>query len=246
MVLTFQLLFGFLQLLDFAQVRYHPMLERSVAGRAFQLGFSLVVPMVALIIAWVAVSFLSGWWGQVFAAAPLFFCLYSVELGVSLTSLLMCAVGVALMRDRGRFTEVFLWVLSFFLGLGVVHWGVLRPLGVASPFTGVFSLMLNVHHALRRLFPVLVLPFLFFWVVKPLIGLKWRLPELKVEERGFDRVSWLLLGFSVFLSVYAAVYPNFPSVNLNGVEFGVDLKDYLQWFYLVDELEGGLTSGIGA
>jgi len=46
LVLTFQLIFGVLQLLDFFQVRYHPMIERRVAGWVFQLGFNLVGPLM--------------------------------------------------------------------------------------------------------------------------------------------------------------------------------------------------------
>ncbi|MFH2109958.1 MAG: hypothetical protein ABIJ47_01725 [Candidatus Bathyarchaeota archaeon] len=222
------------------------MIQRKVGFRYFELGFSLVVPMVALMVLWAAVNFLSGRWSVLLASAPLFYCLYSVELGVSAASLFMCLVGVVYMGDRGRFTSSLCWVLSFFLGLGVVHWGVLRPLGVPSPLTGITALMYNVHHVLRRLFPVLVLPFLFFWLIKPLLGVKLRLPELTVGESEFDRFSRLLLGFSVFLSVYAAVYPYFPSVNLSGVDFGVDLPHYFQWFYSVEDMWGGLTSGVGA
>jgi len=53
-VLVFQLIFGVLQLLDYFRVRYHPMIERRVAGRVFDLGFSLVVPMAAFMVLWAA------------------------------------------------------------------------------------------------------------------------------------------------------------------------------------------------
>jgi len=221
------------------------MIQRRVVGRVFDLGFSLVVPLVALMVMWAGVNFLFGRWSVLFASAPLFYCLYSMELGVSTASLFMCLVGVMFMDDRGGFADALFWVLSFFLGFGVVHLGVLRPLGVASPFTGVFNVMYSVHHVLRRVFPVLVLPFLFFWAVKPVIGLRFRLPELKVGELGFDRFSKVLLVFSLFLSVYAAVYPYFPTVNLSGVDFGVDLPHYMQWF-MVEDTGSGLTSGVGA
>ena len=246
LVLSFQLIFGFLQLLDYFGVRYHPMIHRSNSAYYFELGFSLVAPMVALAVLWAAVNFLAGRWSLLFASAPLFYCLYSVELGVSMASVFMCLVGLFFMEDRGRFTNVMLWVLSFFLGLGVIHWGVLKPLGVPSLLEGLAALMFNIHHVLRRLFPILVLPFLFFWLVKPLLGVKLRIPELTVGESGFNRFSWLLLGFSLFLSVYAAVYPYFPAVNLGGVGFGVDFHDYQQWFQIIEHEEGGLTSGVGA
>lgn len=246
LVLCFQLIFGFLQLLDYFAVEYFPMVQRSIKPAYFALGFSLVVPMAVLMLMWAAVNLVSGKWSLLFACAPLYYCRYSVELGISMTSVFMWVVGVVFLGKRGRFWDVLLWVLSFFLGLGVVHWGVLRPLGVASPFTGVAALMYNVHHVLRRMFPVLVLPFLFFWLLKPVIGLRWRLPELDVSEQEFDRFSKLLLTFSLFLSLYAAVYPYFPSVNLSSVEFGVDLPNYVRQLYLIEDAESGLTSGVGA
>jgi len=164
-VLVFQLLLGGLQLLDLAGVMYRPMVERRAAGRVFQLGFSAVAPMAALAALYVGVNALFGRWGLLAAAAPLFLCLYSVELGLAVVSLFMCLVGTWFLGDRDGFLDSLCWALSFFLGLGVVHWGVLRPLGVWSPLGGVFSLMYDVHHVLRRLFPVLVLPFLFFWAI---------------------------------------------------------------------------------
>ena len=53
LVLTFQLIFGVLQPLDYFRVRYHPMIERKLGFRYFNLGFSLVVHMVALAVVWV-------------------------------------------------------------------------------------------------------------------------------------------------------------------------------------------------
>jgi len=105
--------------------------------------------------------------------------------------------------------------------------------------------MFKVHHVLRQLFPVLLLPFLFFWLVKPLLGLRFRLPELAVGEGGLDRVSMLLLAFSLYLSVYLALYPYLPAVNPGGVDFGVDLDDYMRMFQRLEAEGGGLFGFLG-
>jgi hypothetical protein len=245
-VLSFQLIFGLLQLLDYFNVKYHPMIHRNTAASYFDLGFSLVLPMVTIMVFWAAYNVLSGQFAGLLASAPLFYCIANMELGVSMASIFMCLVGVIFMKDRGWFTRAMLWVLTFFSSLGVIHWGILKPLGVSSPLVDIATLMYNVHHVLRRLFPVLVLPFLFFWLLKPVIGLKLRFPEIRINERKLDSFSLLLLVFSLFISVYAAIYPYFPTVNPNDVDFGVDLPDHIQWLNMIENMEGGLASGVGA
>lgn len=225
-MLSLQLIMGVLQLLDFFRVMHYPLIQRRLAPRYFELGFSLVVPMVVLMLGWAAANFLYGRFGVLFASVSLVFCFFSVEFGVSVSSLFMCLAGVVYLGDRGGFAASFFWVLSFFLGLGVVHWGVFRPLGVGSPLVGVAGLLYNVHHVLRRAFPVLLLPFLLFWVVRPVVGLRFRLPEVEVDEGGLDRVSVVLLVFSLYLSVFAAVYPYLSTVNPGDVDFGIDLPNY--------------------
>lgn len=225
-VLSFQLIFALLQLLDFFRVKYHPMIQRRPSSRYFELGFSLVVPMVALMVLWFAINFLLGRFSLIFSIAPLFLCLHSVELGVSATSLFMCLMGVVFLSDRGGFADTLLWVLSVFLGLGVLHWGVLKPLGVPNPFINLINLMYNVHHLLRRVFPVLLLPFLFFWAIKPVINVRFNFPELTISEGKFNRFSVLLLVFSVYLSIFSALYPYFSTVNPGDVDFGVDIPAY--------------------
>lgn len=48
------------------------MVERRVAFRYFDLGFSLVVPMVALMVLWAGENFLFGRWGACLRARRCF------------------------------------------------------------------------------------------------------------------------------------------------------------------------------
>ena len=117
-VLVFQLLLGGLQVLDYLEVRYVPIIEDRLAGRGFQLGFSVVVPLVVLAILWVGLNVFFRRWELLAAAAPLFLYLYSVELGLAGGSLFMCLVGIWFLGDRGGLLDSLCWTLSFFLGLG--------------------------------------------------------------------------------------------------------------------------------
>jgi len=67
---------------------------------------------------------------------------------------------------------------------------------------------------------------------------------LRVGEGGASRFSTLLLVFSLYLSVYMALYPYLPTVNLSGAEFGVDVESYVRMFQRLEE-GGGLPNFLG-
>lgn len=53
-VLALQLLLGSLHLLDASRLVYYPTIHRATITRVFSLGFSLVVPLAVLLVAWFA------------------------------------------------------------------------------------------------------------------------------------------------------------------------------------------------
>jgi len=212
-------------------VIYFPTIHRWTTTERFDLGFSVVAPLALLAALWVGYHIWAGDRRRLAAAAVLVAAALDAGFGLSLASLFMVAAGLLWGGDRSRFVRALCLALAFFNGLGVAHYGVLVPMGVWSPLEGVALLQLRVHYALGYLAPLLVLAFMFSWLLKPLVRLSgFKLQELEVEERGVDRFSVALLLFSVYVALYAAVYPYFPSVNPLVLEVGVDVPHYVRWF----------------
>ena len=59
-VLAALLLLGSLQLLDASGLVYYPTIHRATITRVFSLGFSLVVPLAVLVVAWFALMSVGG------------------------------------------------------------------------------------------------------------------------------------------------------------------------------------------
>jgi hypothetical protein len=60
LVLAALLLLGSLQLLDASGLVYYPTIHRATITRVFSLGFSLVVPLAVLVVAWFALMWVGG------------------------------------------------------------------------------------------------------------------------------------------------------------------------------------------
>lgn len=235
--LAFQLILGSLQFLDWLGVVYF---SPQRMWRAFSLGFSLLWPMVGLMVVWAAFVFRCGGRRSLWAAFPLVLAFFDAELAVSLASLCMVAVGLLRLVDGDRFLDAFMMILIIFNGVSVVHYGVLLPLGASIPFIEVTRLQVGVHYVLGYLAPLMVFSFLFFWLLRPLTEQIVRLPRHRVEERGFTVFGLLLLAFSVYLSFYAAQYPYLPAVNPNDVNFGADIDRYVEVIEMIAGSENPL------
>lgn len=231
-MLSFQLIFGFLQLFDWGEVVYF---FPQRYWRAFSLGLSLVWPMVGLMVVWGSYTFVSGDRRRLLAAAPLVLLFFDVELAVSLTSLCMAVVGVLWRGAVDRFLDALMMIVGVFAGVSVVYCGVFLPLGVSAPLLGVTRLQVGVHYVLGYIAPLMVFSFLFFWLLKPLVARVSGLPVHRVEEKGSSCFGLLLLVFSVYLSFYAALFPYFPAVNPEDMNVGADFDDYVR---VVDVIAG--------
>ena len=136
LVLALQCLLGSLQLLDALDVVYYPMVHRATRTVRFELGVSLVLPLLLLLVLWL------GWvvWMRRFetllfpALAVFVYPFLGSEASVSMASLLAVVAGLWFRRDFGRF---FSWVFLLFGVLeaaALLHWVVFVPLGLVSPF----------------------------------------------------------------------------------------------------------------
>jgi len=224
--MAFQLILGFLQILDILGVMYQPLVKHGFEYTSFMVGVNLIWPMVGLLVLSVVHSLRSKETRSLLACAPILFAVIHPELGLSLASLSYVAVSLIYTENKRRFFHALLMVLTLFNSLGVIHYGMLLPLGVPSPFTGLASLQLNVHYVLATVAPFLVFPFLYSWFLKPLIDTAFVLPRHRVLERRVDGFSRLLLAFAVYLSIYSAVYPYFPAINPKQMLFAADIQRY--------------------
>jgi hypothetical protein len=224
--MAFQLILGFLQILDILGVMYQPLVKHRFEYTSFTVGVNLIWPMVGLLVLSVVHSLRSKETRSLLACAPLLFAVFHPELGLSLASLSFVAVSLTYTENKRRFFHALLMVLILFNSLGVIHYGILLPLGVPSPFTGLASLQLNVHYVLTTVAPFLVFPFLYFWFLKPLLNTAFVLPRHRFLERRVDGFSRLLLAFAVYISIYSAVYPYFPAINPKQMLFAADIQRY--------------------
>ena len=240
-VLAALLLLGSLQVLDASGLVYYPTIHRATISRVFSLGFSLVVPLAVLVVAWFALMWVRGgrWWLFVPVVGLLAYPWWGLGGALGLASLVAVCVGLWRVRCFGG---VVLWGLVFsscFEGLALVHWLVFVPLGLAGPLVGVADLELALFFVSGYLAPLLVLPLLFSWGLRFLVEWGFDLKFVPVSGDRSDDVGWrwtaVLLVVLVFLGGFAAVYPYFGGVNPRGLNVGVDAPHYVQSMVAVNE-----------
>lgn len=257
LLLTLQAFFGSLQLLDALRVKYYPMIHRSTKLVYFDLGVSLALPLAVLLLCWL-------WWmnrrqgikSLVFPmSALLVYPFLSLAGGIAVASLLATIGGLWYDRDFGGF---FFWgflLLSLVEGLALLHWLVFVPMGWASPVEGVALLETGLFYISGYLAPLLVLPFLFMWALRPLVSWLWHVEsnsrmiarsEMRISKRAF-----LFLVFSLLIGVLAALYPHISTINPKEVAVGVDYVSYVEHAELVEhnisrsmEMMGGTRTPI--
>jgi hypothetical protein len=231
---SLQLVMGALQLLDrLGGVYFSP----SRGYVVFSLGFSLLWPMALCMAVWVAVVHRLGERRVLLAAAPAALVVLDAELGMSLASLMMSIAGAAWVVGWARYLDAAMLVLTAFNGLAVIHQGVLRPLGIHGALAEVTRLQYGVHFFVGWLVPLTIYVFMFFWLLRPLAGQVWRLPLHRVEEGGATKLGFVLLAFSIYLSMYVSLYPYFSAVNPRGLSFGYDMPRYIRVIEVISASE---------
>ena len=179
LILALQSILGALQLLDAFQVTCYPMVHRATTYRVFSLGFSLIPVLLPLMLINIGYLLNRKTYAAILVSAYVLIVLYffkGLDVSVAFTSLML--VGVAFLDSR-RFQDYFIWLLALltvFEGAALIHW-ILLPLGVVSPLAWFADLELSLSYVAARLAPLLVLPLMFMWVLKPL--LHWGLGKVR-------------------------------------------------------------------
>ena len=231
-VLVLQGFLGGIQILDAFSVTYYPMIHRVSTTEQFDLGFSLVLPLIFFLVLW-------GYWmrrqGSKFVVYPVLgFVLYpwfNLEAGVSGMSLIALVVGLYVSRSYELVVKWSLILVSVFEGCALLHWVFFVPFGLASPFTALSFLELRLFYVFSYIAPLLVLPLMFMWLLKLLVGWGWSIdfdekPVYFGEEK-IEKVNYYLI-LILLLSILVSIYPFLPSVNPEGITNGVDYQIYVR------------------
>jgi len=178
-ILALQSILGGLQLLDAFQVTCYPMIHRTTTYRVFSLGFSLTPALIFLMLINIGYLLTRKTYAAILVSAYVSIVLYffkGLDVSVAFTSLML--VGVAVLDSRG-FQDYFTWLLvllTVFKGAVLIHW-ILLPLGIVSPLAWFADLEISLFYVGTKLAPLLVLPLMFMWILKPL--LRWGLGKVR-------------------------------------------------------------------
>lgn len=133
--------------------------------------------------------------------------------------------------------NLIIFLFSFFNLLGIIHYAILLPIGINTKLNIITSKQELFISFFSYVSPLLMIIFLYFWIFRPLINVIKEIKPMKIKEKGMDKFSKLLLIFSIYLSITAALYPYFPSINPNNLDFGVDVPSYIKQIESVTEGE---------
>lgn len=241
---SLQFVLGFLQLLDTLRVVYYPLIHRATMVVRFDLGVSLLWPLLLLLGFWTAWVIMERDFKLLLFPATALVALpfLGVETSISIASIQAVVAGLWLHRNYSKFFTGIILLLSGIEAFSLLHWVVFVPMGWISPFEGVAYVETGLFYIATYFAPLLVLPLLFMWLLKPLIS--WSRggtsdTEYVIEKKGFRRGDSFMLILVVCLAVVSAIYPYLPSVNPEGVGVGVDISYYRIW---IEEYEGNLAN----
>ena len=208
----------------------------------FDLGFSVVPALIPVSL--VILLFLlrrQRYLGILLSSSASFLITYFFgwEAAVACFSVFQVLLALFYLVDVGKFLFWLFVLLAGFEALALIHWVFFVPLGLSSPLGSIAILEMELFYIASFFSPYLGLILIFISILKPLVRLlsgEGLAPE-GGERRSASNISskvLVSLVFIVSLSVVAAVYPYFPSVNPKGLDVGVDIRNYTKAAELVE------------
>ena len=178
-LLALQSVLGSLQLLDAFGPVYYPMVHRATRTVRFDLGINLLAPLLVLLVLWLGWAVWESRLRALFLVSLglLVYPFLGIEGSLSAVSLLAAASGLWFHRRLEEFFTGVFALLGGFEALALFHWVFFVPLGLSSPLEGVAWVEMGLFYLAAYLAPLLVLPLLFMWILKPL--LRWGLGKGK-------------------------------------------------------------------
>lgn len=222
------LISGGLSLVEFSGFQYAATTHRVTHLETLNTGFTLILPMIVLMAAWVILFLKQGADPLMLtpAAGLLLLPFTGLSGALATASLISAVVGSYLWRC---WSETVIYILSIFAALealALIHW-LLLPL-ISVPFLSVVSAAeSNIYYLLSTLAPLPIIVLFFSWLPKLLLNRPTQ--ETKsAQNNHFNKINWVLLAFSLGLAALSGIYPYLGSVNPHGLIVGYDVTYYLE------------------
>ncbi len=242
LILALQSLLIVLRMLGLLGVEYVTMFYRVGVSKNFRLGFDPTQPLLVLTVIDALYLLASRRWREVFFSLLALTGLYLIsgfEASIALGSIVLL---IATLYSARRFQSYLFWFLALLTGLecaALLHW-MLLPTGF-SPAGWFTDLEYYLFYAASLWAPLLAIPTLFIWVLKPVwshtksirrfLASRFEYKPKGGEIRLYPRV---LLALSVVLAVTGALYPFIPSINQGSDRIGVDIHGYVEMMNSVE------------
>jgi hypothetical protein len=234
LLLSFQTVLGFLQLLDYFKVVYYPLLGRATSTMYFELKFSTVLSLSVLMVYWMDWMLLNRRFKATLIPfiALIILPFSNIEATIAVASLLAVITSLWINSNYTKYISCILITFTLIDVLSLFHWLFFVPLGIKSPVKEIALIEVGLFYIVAHIAPVIIIPFLFIWIKPLLIGSKMdgMLKPLKTQKKK-DKMNSKMKYFLVIillLGVFSSLYPYLPQINVWERNVGADFMRYVQ------------------
>jgi len=233
-------LFGGLQLLDELNIIYHPTIHRVTKSVSFELKNDLIIPLIILLGCWLFWVLLKKKFSLVLFLLPILIIHYftNIRVALSVGSLIAVVIGIWFHHQKTSYIKWMLILLSGLEASAIIHWTILNPLSIKGFFESISTLEQDIFYLLAYLSPLLILPLLYVWIVKPINQQILGKQILKIDtDKNTPKKSGTstLIVLSLILCIVATVFPYIGSINPDNLNIGVDMGFYLRVAELIED-----------
>jgi len=231
LLLALQFFLAILQLLDAFEVVYIPMVNRITISMTFRLKSSMLLPLLVLLVFWVDWMLLKKKFKALMlpALAIFFLPISNIEVVISIASLIATATGLFVERCFKKSISGILLYLSMIEAVALLHWVVLLPLGLSSPFNEIARIETGLFYIAGRIAPFMGLLLMLTWSLS--LYRKWSdknstdINKSIADIGDWEKKFFLLI---IILGILVPLYAYLPNVNpLNG-NVGTDIPNYVR------------------
>ena len=231
-LLASQILLVAIKVLDMIKPEYYPLRSRSVTIRLFVLDTDVILPMLVMMVYWLNWMLLNRRYRMSILPLVAFITIpyFGYEVALVTATIIAVIVGLFFNRDlRGLVTGSLIW-LTALEAISLLHWGVLLPLGIPSPFSGIAKIEMSLFYLVARSAPVLAILLLLSWSFK----LKDSSPIDRIGQEDVKRKNnvktWkdiIVVALALLIGAASSIYPYTTTINPLGKEIGTDVDPYV-------------------